>query len=398
MKDKRQRIKARVFDIIQIGNVKDTPSRAFDVFITIVIIASLTGVILSTYDELARFESLFYLIEIVTSIIFTIEYGLRVWTSEYLYPHKTKGKAAFSFIFSVTGIVDLLTFLPFYLPLFLPAGAVAFRVFRVIRIFRLFKINSRYDAFSVIIDVINEKKKQILSSFAMVLILMVASSLCMYSLEHEAQPELFKNAFSGIWWSVSTLLTIGYGDIYPVTLGGRIMAIIISFLGVGMVAIPTGIISAGFVESYTKINRIAFMEEERALNFISGYLSEKHPWAGKKVREITFPPETVLAVIVRDEEEIVPRGDTMLQAGDLIVLGAKHFDRESDIRITDHTVKDNHDWVGIPLKRLPISRQELIIAIKRGGHMIVPNGDTVIEPGDEMVIYSKDFNHLSHRQ
>ena len=89
---------------------------------------------------------------------------------------------------------------------------------------------------------------------------MVASSLCMYSMEHEAQPDKFKNAFSGIWWSTSTLLTIGYGDIYPVTVGGKIMAIVISFLGVGMVAIPTGIISAGFVESYTKINKIVFKE------------------------------------------------------------------------------------------------------------------------------------------
>ncbi|MCR5279642.1 MAG: ion transporter, partial [Lachnospiraceae bacterium] len=168
-------------------------------FITLAIIISLTGVILSTYDELDSFEGIFNLIEIITSIIFTIEYGLRVWTAELLYPDKRRGKAILSFVFSVTGIVDLITFLPFYLPIVFPAGAVAFRVFRVIRILRLFKINSRYDAFSVIMDVINEKKKQIFSSFAMVLILMVASSLCMYSLEHDAQPDVFKNAFSGIW-------------------------------------------------------------------------------------------------------------------------------------------------------------------------------------------------------
>ena len=189
----------------------------------------------------------------VTVIIFTLEYILRIWTSDILYPDKSRGMAVLYFIFSVTGIVDLLTFFPYYLPIFLPAGAVAFRVFRVFRIFRLFKVNSRYDAFNVILDVLREKSKQILSSVVMVIILMVAASLCMYSLEHEAQPEVFKNAFSGIWWSASTLLTIGYGDIYPITVGGRIMAIVISFLGVGMVAIPTGIISAGFVEKYTKI-------------------------------------------------------------------------------------------------------------------------------------------------
>ena len=118
---------------------------------------------------------------------------------------------------SFYGIIDLVTFLPYFLPLFFPKGAVAFRIFRVMRIFRLFKINSRYDAFNVIVNVLNEKKNQIFSSICMILILMVASSLCMYSLEHEAQPDKFKNAFSGIWWSVSTLLTVGYGNIYPVT-------------------------------------------------------------------------------------------------------------------------------------------------------------------------------------
>ena len=91
----------------------------------------------------------------------------------------------------------------------------------------------------------------------MIVMLMIASSLCMYSIEHNAQPEAFKNAFSGIWWSVSTLLTVGYGDIYPITTLGKFMAIVIAFLGVGMVAIPTGIISAGFVEHYSRIKQLA---------------------------------------------------------------------------------------------------------------------------------------------
>ena len=139
----------------------------------------------------------------------------------------------------------------------LPSGMVAFRVLRVFRIFRLFKINAQYDAFNVITDVLKNKKDQIISSVCIVLIMMLASSLMMYSVEHDAQPEVFKNAFSGIWWSVSTLLTVGYGDIYPVTTLGQIMAIVMSFLGVGLVAIPTGIISAGFVEQY------AFQNEDK---------------------------------------------------------------------------------------------------------------------------------------
>ncbi len=245
----------RIFDIIQIGNVGDMPSRLFDIIIAVVILISLTAAVLSTYDELSGYTPVLDAIELVTVIVFTIEYILRLWTADILYPGKTKVRAVFCFVFSFSGIIDLLTFFPYYIPGILPAGAIAFRVFRVFRIFRFFKINSRYDAFNVIIDVLSEKKKQILSSVVMVLILMIASSLCMYSMEHDAQPEVFKNAFSGIWWSASTLLTIGYGDIYPITVGGRIMAIVISFLGVGMVAIPTGIISAGFVEKYTQLGK-----------------------------------------------------------------------------------------------------------------------------------------------
>lgn len=98
----------------------------------------------------------------------------------------------------------------------------AFRMFRVMRFFRLFRINAYYDSFSVIAEVIDNKRQQLLSSVFIILVLMVASSLCTYSLEHEAQPDVFVNAFSGIWWSVSTLLTIGYGDIYPVTEVGKL--------------------------------------------------------------------------------------------------------------------------------------------------------------------------------
>ena len=159
------------------------------------------------------------------------------------------------YIFSGSGIVDLLSFLPNYLPVFFPAGAVAFRMFRVIRILRIFRVNSYYDALNVITEVIRRKRDQILSSVFIIVMLIIASSLCMYSLEHEAQPEVFKNAFSGIWWSVSTLLTVGYGDIYPVTVLGKMFSIIITFLGVGMVAIPTGILSAGFVEQYSLIKK-----------------------------------------------------------------------------------------------------------------------------------------------
>ncbi len=243
----------RIFDIISIGNKTDAPSRVFDYFIVTVIFLNLAVTFLMTLAGMAERFPVTKIIEAATIVIFTVEYLLRILTADYLYPEYSPAAARGRFVFSFLGLIDLLSILPFFLPVIFPAGAVAFRIFRVFRIFRLFRVNAQYDAFNVIVDVLREKKNQLISSVAMILIFILAASLCMYSLEHEAQPEQFSNAFSAIWWSVSTLLTIGYGDIYPVTIAGRICAIIISFLGVLMVAIPTGIISAGFVEEYTRI-------------------------------------------------------------------------------------------------------------------------------------------------
>ncbi len=265
----KKSIRRKVFQIISIGNKSDLPSRIFDIALVVVIVCNLTVTLLSTFDYWDRYDNILNSIELVTIVLFLIEYVLRLWTADYLYPDKKRALAVIAFVFSLSGLIDLLTFLPYFLPFLFPAGAVAFRMLRVIRIFRLFRINAQNDAFSVIVDVLYEKRNQLLFSIVLILIFMVAASLCMYDLEHEAQPEAFENAFSGIWWSVSTLLTVGYGDIYPITIAGRIMAIIISFLGVGMVAIPTGIISAGFVQQYTKRKSMLNYGREHELEFVT---------------------------------------------------------------------------------------------------------------------------------
>ena len=248
--------KKRTFDIIQIGFDEDWQSRLFDIVLMVLILVNLFISFFSTFDSSAPYMGVLGIIETVTAVAFAVEYGLRIWTAEYLYPKLPRKKAMIKYMLSFSGIVDILAFLPCFLPFFLPMGVVAFRMFRVVRIFRLFRVNAYYDALNVIGDVIHSKKDQILSSIFIILVLMTASSLCMYSLEHEAQPEVFKNAFSGFWWAVSTLLTVGYGDIYPITIPGKIFGIVITFLGVGMVAIPTGILSAGFVEQYTRIKSL----------------------------------------------------------------------------------------------------------------------------------------------
>ncbi len=381
--------KKRVFDIIQIGNRTDVPSTLFDIFIVVVIFVNLFVTFFDTFKESEPYRELLDRIELVTILVFTVEYLLRIWTANYLYPKKDGFKAKLKFVFSFNGVVDLLSFFPYYLPFFIPAGAVAFRMLRVVRIFRLFRINSQYDAFNVILNVLNEKKNQLVSSVFLIVILMVASSLCMYSIEHNAQPEAFQNAFSGIWWSMSTLLTVGYGDIYPITFLGKFMAIVIAFLGVGMVAVPTGIISAGFVEHYSKIKQLAFSFEGMNLQFITIKVDDKHNYKDVLIKDTKLPQGIVIVLMLRNDEVIIPKGDTKILEGDqLILCGERDMDAPY-INLKEVKVKYEHPWVGKQIKTLDISRLTTIVMIKRRSKTIIPTGDTVIKSGDLILYYSK---------
>ena len=309
--------KKRIFDIIQIGSREDLPSRAFDIFIVIVILLNILTLILETFTELEGYMTLFKVVEAVTIMIFCVEYVLRIWTAEYLYPKLSKKKAVLRFLISYDGIVDLLTILPF----FFLSGFAVFRLLRVVRIFHLFRINAHDDSFSVITRVLMDKKNQIFSSVFIILVLMLASSLCMYSVEQTAQPEAFEKALSGLWWTVATIFTVGYGDIYPITFLGRFLAVVITFLGVGAVAIPTGIISAGFVEQYTKAQKESEREglEGRRRSTENVIVDESSPYIGRTVREVEEENRVSIAIILRNDILVLPEDNIKIEPGDTIV-------------------------------------------------------------------------------
>jgi len=308
---KRVRIKRRIFDVIQISNTSDGPSRIFDIFLVAVIVANIVAMFLETFQSLQRFAPLLERVEIVTVAVFCVEYALRLWTAEYLYPSLPKWRAVLRFLYSFDGIVELMTILPF----FFLSGAVAFRMMRVVRIFHLFRINANYDSFNVITTVLHEKRNQIVSSLFIILVLMLASSLCMYSVEHAAQPDKFRNALSGMWWSVSALLTVGYGDVYPVTILGRVMAVVISFLGVGAVAIPTGIISAGFVEQYTRAQSSENTFDSRILT-VSVDIDSR--WIGMTVEDIESTYNTLVLLAERGGATVQPGRRFRVELGDIL--------------------------------------------------------------------------------
>ena len=382
----------RLFEIIEIGLPGDVASQVYDAFNILSIVINLVVSVMYTFDDLhAKFGPWLVTVEAITVAFFALDYCLRLWTAKFLRPSLSEPKAVLRYVFSFSGLVDLLSFLPYYLPVFFPSGAVAFRMFRVARVFRLFRVNAYYDSLGVITEVISSKRQQLFSSVFILLVLMLASSLCMYSLEHEAQPQVFTNAFSGIWWSVSTLLTIGYGDIYPVTTMGKIFSIFITFLGVGMVAIPTGIISAGFVDQYTRIKRISEYADEDEVHFIRVALTEHDSWSGKTIQQLGLPHGVIVVAIQRGHEVVVPRGSVELMADDVLVLGAESVGSSDQhhIELTELELRQHNPWNGQRIRDLDISRQTLIVIVKRKGRMLIPNGDLTLHQGDRVILYTR---------
>ena len=238
-------VKRKIFEIIQPDCGNSSMSRAFDYLITGLILVSVIAVFVGTFELSAGASRTLETIEKIASVTFTIEYALRIFTADLLRPELPPWKSRVKYVVSPMAAIDLVAILPFWLPMILPGSLLGMRALRLVRLLRIFKLNRYFDAMRAIGAVIVEKKRELVGSLFFIVLLMLVTSLLMYSIEHDAQPEAFRNAFSGLWWAVATVTTVGYGDIYPVTHLGRLLGAIIAFSGIAAVAVPTGIITAG---------------------------------------------------------------------------------------------------------------------------------------------------------
>ena len=243
-----RKLKQTVFEVIQPAESGRIASKIFDLIILAFILLSVISVFITTFDLPREYQKSLQQIEHISLIVFTAEYLLRIWTADLLYPGYGCFRSRIKYVFSGMAVIDLLAILPFYLPMFLPVNLLGIRAIRLVRLLRLLKLNRYSDALASIGAVFKNKSKEIFASLFFVFILLVVASLLIYYAEHDAQPKQFQNAFSGLWWAVATLTTVGYGDIYPITPIGRFLGAIIALLGIGMVAVPTSILSAGFME------------------------------------------------------------------------------------------------------------------------------------------------------
>lgn len=270
-------IRKRVFEIIEKGDKDDQVSRYFDVFIMVLIILSVMSIIIESFDEVVvNFGSHLSRFEVFSIGVFTIEYGLRLLTADIAFPNKSKLKSLIRYILSPMAIIDLLAILPMYLPMVIPVDLRFLRILRLTRLLRVFKLNRYTKSLSLLNRVLKREKEQLIVTIFITSLLLLLSSSIMYYLEHDAQPEAFPNIVSSLWWAIATLTTVGYGDIYPVTTLGRLLSGFIAILGIGLVAMPTGIISAGFLAEIDKDK-----EEDKAEKSIT--LKVKCPECGTHI-------------------------------------------------------------------------------------------------------------------
>jgi len=245
-------IRQRTWEIVDAAKPGDTPSRLFDISILSLIFLNVLAVIIGSVRAIqARWAGFLDAFEVFSVVVFTIEYLARLWscTVDPRFSGHFRGRVRLAF--RAMSIVDLLAILPFYLP-FCGADLRALRVLRLLRILRVMKVARYYASLDLIKHVFQSRKEELVLTSALMGLLLVVSSSVLYYCENAVQPNAFSSIPATMWWSVATLTTVGYGDMYPVTVIGKLCASVIAVLGIGMFALPTGILGAGFVEAIQK--------------------------------------------------------------------------------------------------------------------------------------------------
>jgi len=221
-------------DIKAIVERNDTiPGRIFDLVVQILIVLSIVTFSVETLPDLdTGTRGLLEITEVIIVIIFTLEYLLRLYVAE----------KKISYVLSFYGVVDLIAILPFYILSGVDLQSV--KVFRMLRFFRAIKLFRYNKAMGRFLRAFTIIKEEIILFTVVTAMLLYLSAVGIYYFENEAQPEAFKSIFHSLWWAVATLTTVGYGDIYPVTIGGRIFTFFILMIGLGIIAVPAGLLAS----------------------------------------------------------------------------------------------------------------------------------------------------------
>ncbi|MFN6944993.1 MAG: ion transporter [Cytophagaceae bacterium] len=240
-----------LYQILEEDTNSSKASYFINIGLSILISLNVIAVILETVEEIyIPFAVYFEALEIFSVALFTIEYIIRAWISTESAKYKGSFSGRIKYLFSTFALIDLIAILPFFLSMAVDLTFI--RVIRLLRILRIFKIVRYVKALQIITKVLREKKEELAISIVLVFIMLILVSCVMFHIENKAQPEAFRSIPETMWWGIATLTTVGYGDVYPITKAGKLLAAVVAILGIGLFALPTGIIASGFSEEISK--------------------------------------------------------------------------------------------------------------------------------------------------
>jgi voltage-gated potassium channel len=270
------------------------------------IMASIVAIVLESVPALhSEYSQTFHAFEAFSVAFFTVEYLVRLWSVPAGRRHTTAARARLGYVLSFHGLVDLMAILPFYLHAFLPG--LDLRFMRAVRMLRILKISHYNTALEDLLAAIYEERQSFFSAIYLLAIGILISACLMYTVEHKAQPEHFASIPAAMWWSIVTLTTVGYGDVYPITALGKLLGAGTALLGVCTVALLTGIVANSFANQMTRKRAVFEAEVHKALAE-DRHIDETEAEALERLRiEFNLTHQHAQAIIKRVQEEIRTR-------------------------------------------------------------------------------------------
>ncbi|NNJ79667.1 MAG: ion transporter [Xanthomonadales bacterium] len=277
------KLRKRMAELLEQGHYDDRPSRVINLLLIGLISLNVVAIFLESVDPIyAVYRQQFWIFEVFSVAVFTVEYLARVWSAVDLAELNDSRPVIgrLKYMLTPIALVDLIAILPFYLSFYLTFDL---RFLRVMRLLRLFKLTRYSPALGALLDVIQQESEALLAAFVVLLLMLVVSAGGIYLLEHELQPEAFGSIPSSMWWAIVTLTTLGYGDVVPVTVGGKIFGGLIGLIGIGMIALPAAIMASGFAENVHNRKHRYNTYAERMLE--DGVIDDEERWELEKLRK-----------------------------------------------------------------------------------------------------------------
>jgi voltage-gated potassium channel len=246
----------RTFELLEVAKPGDHSSKFTDIFLVALILINVIAMVFGTVESVRQaIRPYLYCLEYFSVVVFTIEYLLRIWSIVEKTAKSSLIKSRIQYALSFMALIDLFAILPSIIPMIIPIDLRFLRLFRLLRMTRVLKVGRYSKAVQTFSLVLKGKKEELLIAVIAVFFLLLISSSLMFYIENEAQPQVFKSIPDAMWWGAAALTTVGYGDITPITTLGKMLGVASAILGIGLFALPAGILASGFSEAlaFTKL-------------------------------------------------------------------------------------------------------------------------------------------------